>query len=308
MSWSHTLQRWAKSLVSWKFGSEFLVPLGFFWLIVKVITFFYPAVEKNIQQLWLLFLFLVGSLVYATVMCRPRNKVSGRLNGRDVTLEVVIHDIFKLPGTLIVGSNTTFDTKISDQLISPKSIQGQFTNKFYANEQKLDLEIESQLTGISPIEELNGSRIGKKKRYKIGQVVRVAPKGIIAYLVSIAHINQHGNAQGNFEYIKEALANLWIFIGERGTRDELVLPVLGTGYSRIQETREEVIQEIIQSFVAACGERVFCEKLTIVISPSDAAKHDISIEEIGSYLRHVCKYTRYSSGSSDASGAGIAID
>ena len=86
------------------------------------------------------------------------------------------------------------------------------------------------------------------------------------------------------------------------------MPVLGTGFSRIQETREEVLREIVQSFVAACSEWVFCEKLTIVISPSDAAMHNISIEEIGSYLTHVCRYTRYSSGSSDASGTGTAID
>ena len=43
-----------------------------------------------------------------------------------------------------------------------------------------------------------------------------------------------------------------------------------------------------------CSDRVFCDKLTVVISPNDAERHSINIEDIGNFITHVCKYTQYS--------------
>ena len=213
MYWSYSLQRWVKNLISRKFASKLLEVLGVFLVIIEVAKLIHPPASKSMQENSLLF--VTVCVAFALVRCRPKSKVNARLNGRDVHLEVVIDNIFSFPGALIVGTNTTFDTKISNQLISPESVQGQFTKEHYADEQQLDREVESQLEVIQPQVELDGNRIGKTRRYEIGQVVQLTTKEKNAYLIAIAHINEHGNAQGSFEYVKEALAKLWIFIGER---------------------------------------------------------------------------------------------
>jgi antiphage defense system Thoeris ThsA-like protein len=205
---------------------------------------------------------------------------------------------------LVVGSNTTFDTEVSPRLISPSSIQGQFTEKYYADAKQLDIELQNNLNTLS-YEKLDGVRAGKKKRYEIGTVVKVMPRGKTAYFVAMAHMNEHGNAYGEFEYVKDALAKLWVFIGERGDKGQVVMPVLGTGFMRLRVTREEVVREIIQSFVAACAERVFCENLTIVLSPDDVIKHSIDINKIGAFIAHVCEYTEYSPTRINQRGEGI---
>ena len=46
-----------------------------------------------------------------------------------------------------------------------------------------------------------------------------------------------------------------------------------------------MIIEIITSFIAACTEKKFCEKLTIVISENDYRQHDVNLKELGTYLR-----------------------
>ena len=46
-----------------------------------------------------------------------------------------------------------------------------------------------------------------------------------------------------------------------------------------------MIIEIITSFIAACTEKKFCEKLTIIISENDYRQHDVNLEELGNYLR-----------------------
>jgi len=146
-----------------------------------------------------------------------------------------------------------------------------------------------------PYDELPVGRTGKNRRYPIGTVVRLNPRNRSAYFVTIAHINEHGVASGTYEQLKVALANLWVFVGDRGMKEKLITPVLGTGFSRLASPREEVVREIVKSFVAACTEKVFCDKLTVVLSPRDVEHYQMSLTRLGDYLRHICCYTEFSS-------------
>jgi hypothetical protein len=140
---------------------------------------------------------------------------------------------------------------------------------------------------------LTGKRIGKSKRYSYGTCVRLNPKERTAYLVAIADINEHGAASSSFNDLKESLSSLWVFIGTRGIKESLVMPVLGTGFSRLTQTREEVIREIIRSFIAACTERTLADSLTIVITPKDETEHDIRLDDLDAFLCHECKYASH---------------
>jgi len=80
------------------------------------------------------------------------------------------------------------------------------------------------------------------------------------------------------------------------------MPVLGTGYGRLSQPREEIVRETIRSFIAACSEHTFADKLTIVITPQDVANHHISLDELGSFLRHVCQYASFSENNRPAVG------
>jgi len=223
------------------------------------------------------------------------------LNGRDVIVEIAVGDIFKFPGAIIIGSNTTFDTRVSSTLISANSVQGRFTNTYYSDETQLDGELANGLSGMQYVP-LLGPRQGKTKRYEIGTTVQLNPKGRRAYFVAIADINEHGVAEGSFEKLRDALAELWVHIGSRGLKEPLVMPVLGTGFSRLTQTRAEVVREILKSFVAACSERVFADRLTIVIFPADMKEHRLSLDELEAFLKHICVYTDFSNGSRQVAG------
>jgi len=292
---------WMKNLFSIQALTAVLSSFGVLWLVVEISTFFLSGTgwPDRIRQWWLYF-GLVG-LGAAAWECRPHLSVAAKLNGRDVTIEVAVGDLFDFTGAYIVGTNTTFDTRISRELISEKSVQGAFTRKFYGEETQLDRELTSGLVGIASTD-LNGSRLGKARRYPIGTCVRLNPRTCTAYFLAIAEINEHGVASGNFNDLKESLAKLWVFIGERGLKESLVMPVLGTGFSRLRQTREEIIREIVQSFIAACSERTFADKLTIVITPHDMRKHGISLDELGCFLRHECHYVSFSTGVQQPTG------
>jgi hypothetical protein len=206
-----------------------------------------------------------------------------------------------MPGALIIGSNTTFDTRISNELIAANSVQGIFTKRYYAGESQLDHELDAALAPFAPTA-LIGKRVGKNRRYGYGTCARLNPKGRTAYFVAIADINEHGIASSQIEALKDALSQLWVFIGTRGTKEPLVMPVLGTGFSRLIQTREEVVHEIIRSFIAACSERTFTDSLTIAIAPQDVVKHGISLDSLGAFLAHECRYANFANNTRPAVG------
>jgi len=272
-----------------------LSAFGSLWLCVEITTFFFQstALPQWFRNHWWIFAMTGGAI--AIMRCRPIESVAHKLNGRDVTVEIAIGDVFLFDGALIVGSNTTFDTRIAPTLIAENSVQGAFTRQYFADESDLDVVIAAGLEA-GKAQNLPGTRQGKSARYPIGTVVRINSKARTAYFVAIADINEHGVAEGSFENLRTSLAELWVHIGSRGLKERLVMPVLGTGFSRLPQTREQVVREIVKSFVAACSESVFADRLTVVISSKDFVEHKISIDKLGAYLEHVCLYTEFSTG------------
>ena len=221
--------------------------------------------------------------------CAKMLSVSQRLSATDTLIEIRVDDLFNIEGAFVISTSTTFDTDMSDSSVS-ESVQEQFTRKYYGNTEHLDHDIEKELEDreYTVIED---NRRGKKKRYKIGTVVKLQLQKQITYLVAAADMNEHGRDSGSLEDMRKGLGNLWDYIGERGELVPLVMPVLGMGHARINVPREKMIREIISSFIAACSEKKFCEKLTIVVWQKDYREHDINLQKLGDYLQHLCEYT-----------------
>jgi Thoeris protein ThsA, Macro domain len=287
-------------------GTAFLSSFGTLWLATQIAGFFSVRAEQAIREAWLLF-FLLG-IALAIFSCWPKLSRSCRLSGRDVIVAIRVGNIFNVGDALVIGSNTTFDTKVSRGLISEKSLQGQFTKRYFGigNEDQLDRILDQELTGTEH-EELVDSRSSKRSRYPMGSTVLVPLPDRTAYLVAIAHMNEHGNASGTPEDLRVALGKLWVFVGERGAKEHIAVPVLGSGPSRINLSREAIIREVIRSFVAACAERTICDQLTIVLSDTDYLTHKIDLESLGDFLRHECTYTRYETGHANPVGTPVDV-
>jgi Domain of unknown function (DUF6430) len=282
----------------------FLASFGALWLVVEITDYFAKGTLAGafVHDHWGLFLLL--GIAFTLWRCRPLMKIALKLKDRDVTITLAIGDLFSFKGAMVIGSNSTFD--VSNTVISEKSIQGQFTKKYYAGESQLEAELAVQLKDLA-CEDLEGKRMGKCKRYAIGSVVHLRPKDRTGYLLAISDINEHGNSSGTFEKLKQALAELWVFIGHRGAKEPLVMPVLGSGFTRLTQPRQQIVQEIIKSFVAACAERTFCENLIIVLNERDVLEKQIDFVSLGEYLKYVCRYTEFSDRTSERLGTPEAI-
>lgn len=300
----HYLRTWLRSVLTFRSVPAILASFGSLFLVVKIADFFWQhtGVPDEIRSMWLLF--FIGGIGAAAWQRKPPRRVSHMLNGRDVTIEIAIGDLFDFPGSFIVGTNTTFTTRISRNLISERSVQGIFTRRYYGTDAGLDAALSPGLRDV-PFVDLPGERVGKSRSYPLGTCVRLDPRDRTCYFVAIAELNKHGAAKGTFEDLKDSLAKLWVFVGDHGEKGALAMPVIGTGFCRLTQKREEIVHEIIRSFVAACSESTIADKLTIVMTPRDVAENHISLEELGLFLRHECSYASFSTADTRSVGTPV---
>ena len=295
---------WKYSVFSVATIETFLAAVALVWGITEPVSWASEEAGRALKAYWP----LLGVLAFigTGLRRRPLLAFTERLRNRDIAIEVRVSDLFSVPGAVVIGATTTFDTLLESTggVISERSLQGQFTKRFYDNIAHLDQDLSRALLGQASVS-LPAQQGRKIQKYDIGAVAKVSIKSRTAYLLAISHLNDHAVAKSSFEDIKNALARIWEFISRRGGTDPLVIPILGTGFSRIIEGRDVVAREIVLSFIAACSMQKFCERLTIVISPVDYSKHDFNMYEFRDYVRHVCRYTEFKTESQQVNSTGI---
>lgn len=269
--------------------SSVLHAMGIMWVVVEISSFFSNEFSTNIKPYW--WLFLLGGLIMGLARVWPARRIYNRIANTDIIIEILVRNVLEVEGDLIVGSNTTFDTSIEDNTISSKSIQGQFTEK-YCDIGQLDQQIENSLTDIRSVELDPGIKpYGKRSEYDIGTIASVRFGNKRAYFVAIAKLNAHRVATASRIDIANSLPMIWEYIRERGGIEPLACPILGSGYSRMNATREETIREIIKSFIAGSLQGKFCEKLSIAIATKDYIYGRVNLPKLKQFLEHECTYS-----------------
>ena len=209
---------------------------------------------------------------------------------------------------LIVGTNTTFDTSMDDGTISPTSIQGQYSTRFFpAGVQDLDRQLGETLQAVDVVgnRTMEEKPFGNRKVYSIGTVVPIHAGERKAYFYAMAHFNATKRAQvGTTEFL-DALPLLWNGIRDHAGMEDLVCPLLGAKHGRVSAKRLELLGEIIRSFIAANRDAKVTDNLTIVITPEDQVQGQIDMENVGRWLEYECATTFTMTGGLGSPGQAI---
>jgi hypothetical protein len=209
--------------------------------------------------------------------------VSYKLPNKDYVIEVRIGDVFAGSNDVIVSTNTTFDTSMADGLIATDSLQGQVANRFFrANTAEIDQQLQSELANI-PSEERPDAP-GKKLEYPMGTVARVRSHDRIFYFLAMSRMSADGTASSSLRDVEDALDELWKYVAEKGELRDLSIPVLGTGRGRMGYPRKKMVERIAQSFADGSKDKIFSNRLSIVVRPEDAENFRVNLYEIRDYL------------------------
>ena len=275
------------------FGRHLLDSYGGIWLITVAVSFFSKKAKLFLSTKGAYF-FTLGLLI-ACLLSRPKTTIAYQLKNRDVTIEIRIANAFDVSGNLVVPINTTFDTDFDGRIPQAHSIQGEFTRRIYDSEvSHLDLDINRELAKENYLyKEPPEKTRGKKRQYPIGTVIQLKKRGKLFYLVANSHINNHGVASVSIENLRESLAKLWYYVSEKGSKGDIVIPLLGTGKARLGDKREDIFLEIVRSFIASCSSGAYCDKLIVAIYPPDVTRHKIDLNNLKRFLEYSCKYATF---------------
>jgi len=273
---------WRYALFSGEAIGKFFAVMGILYLCVDLGDAF-NIYKKDQYRYYGLIILVVLALMYVLSTRRPLSRVSFKIPQKDFAVEVLIGDLFKIPGEVIISTSSTFDTDMSSGLIAVTSLQGQLaTNYFNGQTAEIDRQIEGSLSRDQFT--INDKRPGKKKEYPIGTVARVSGHSKNFYLVAMSHMDENGNALSDLKLIDEALEKLWVNLASKAEIGDIVMPLMGTGRGRVAYPRKKMIERIAQSFTDACSERAFSNKLIIVVRPEDASKFSLNLFQVRDYL------------------------
>lgn len=273
---------WRYALFSGEAIGKFFAVVGLLYLCVDLADAF-NIYKKDQHSYYGLIILVVLALIYVLSTRRPLSRISYKIPQKDFAIEVLIGDLFKIPGEVIVSTSSTFDTDMSSGLIAVTSLQGQLaTNYFNGQTTEIDRQIEASLSREQFI--INDKRPGKKKEYPIGTVARVKAHSKNFYLVAMSHMDENGNASSDLRMIDEALEKLWVNLASKAEVSDIVMPLMGTGRGRVAYPRKKMIERIAQSFTDACNQRAFSNKLIIVVRPEDASKFSLNLFQVRDYL------------------------
>lgn len=281
-----------KSIVSgsfWRYAlfsrggiASFLASLGMLYLFMEVMDFL-SIYTKDKYSKFALIPMAVISLIYVIVSRRPLTRFVYKVPGRDIRVEVKIGNLLEEKADIVISSNTTFDTDMSNGLISPESLQGQFALKFFqGNIAEIDRQLEIGLASSAGTARSNAP--GKSQEFPMGEVAKVETHSKIFYFVAMSRLNDHGTASSTVRGIEDALGGLWTFIANQGELRDIAMPVLGTGRGRLDMPRKKMIERIAQSFSDASAGSIFSARLILVIRPEDAENFGVNLFEIRDYL------------------------
>ena len=255
------------------FLTHFMTAAGCLWTLSQILMA--SSIWSSDDFIQLRWPFLIVSIVYSAIRIRPQKRFSCLISGRDISVELVIGNIFDEEGPVVVGSTVTFET--SREKISGNSIQGQFTHKYCRNEQDVADQVKNSI-GHGP--------------HPIGTTTAIESSKRTGYFCAIARFNDKGVASGTLDDLTNALPALWNYIATNAPKETINVPILGSGFARVLAKREELFKMIVQSFVAATSESSLCDRIRIVVQRKDVRRFNLNIDEMREFLKYTCRYSR----------------
>lgn len=279
-----TKSYWVYALWSVDSIKTFMAVVGGIWLFVDILSTL-KVFDKDKFPLWYLIPIAVIGVFVVIITRRPVKKITYKYPGQDLKIEVRIDNLFEVPGQKVISTNTTFDTDIAGGIISPNSLQGQFTEKFFqGNLPALDAELNRGLSG-SPFTQIQ-KQAGKTNRYDFGTTVKFNLSGQFFYWFAMADLNQNNTAKTTLKNVQQALDGLWEFMENKGEKLTTVIPLIGSGLGRLATSRKKLIAIIAQSFINASENQIFSDRLIIVVNPTDVEKSGLNLFEAKDLLHH----------------------
>jgi hypothetical protein len=207
--------------------------------------------------------------------------------GLGVTVTVRLGDLLaQKDANLVMGFGDTFDTITDDVIIARRSMVGQLVEHGYGGDRKaLDRDLRAALRRVIPLstESKSDKPRGNLRRYPVGTVAAVPFNGHLVF--AVVHCRQDADyvTRSSPAELRIALEQAWSAVRRLGLLKPAATYVLGSGLSRVSGvTSEQLMIEIIDTFLAACADGRCATELRIMLTPASLGR--IRVSDVARYV------------------------
>jgi hypothetical protein len=235
------------------FGQHLVAALAALSSIATLVSLFYEKIPQMCPLLKVLMIFAIVAIAvfYASCQVKKKKKIFLSLNN-DFKLTIEEGDIFNQKGIIVIPVNEYFDTHVGDGVISPKTIHGIFITRFFSSQERideLDYKIQRSLKDYIPLDsgckrKFAGS---KDKKYKLGTCATVEDGENKYVLCALSHFDSDDKAYLDRSEFQEVIVSLMEYLSSICEGNNVYMPLLGTGLSRLQRSSQRVLTYVIDT-------------------------------------------------------------
>lgn len=252
----------------------------FFSIISGILSFILlfdivPDRYKDFLRSFGYLIFVVLIIIYLIIWWRANSLTDISVDIDGSTVNIKCGDLFLEEGLKAISFNEYFDTIVDDKIISSKSLNGIFINRYFKDKvTELDNLIDANLQD----EDLISSQIVRKQG---GKTKKIRLSTMIVYddfiLTAFSKFDEHDRAILTMPEYIEFLINFWDRVNRVYAQKNVSVPIFGSGITRIKEHKnigdEDLLKIMLWTFRLSEMKFKYPAKLTIVI-------HENKIEQI----------------------------
>lgn len=265
------------------FSKAYLAAVGVLAIFVTIFSVFVPSFFNG--NILVPVAIAITALVWSIAYMRPVDPYVEFISDR-TAIRLVVGDLFKQKGSVLVGMSSSFDVTTSNRIIAENSVQGAMLKEIFGgSEDQMWDAIRHALHGVQSIGAIE--KLGRTEIYAIGTVATVLDRfGKDFYCVAYTDMDKKNKASGTIGGVEVALQNVWDAVDDTSNGAVINVPLIGQGQSRIAGLTPEVaIRMIAMSFLLRSRKSFFSRELCLVIHPSDARK--INMREFQAFLEQL---------------------
>lgn len=219
---------------------------------------------KDIGYNWYyLSAYLLLSIIISLLIIYPKKKVTFSFKNTNTKIEIVFGDLFTSVGHKVISVDEYFDSKIGKP-VAQKALQGIFITKVLGGHISIfDGAVDTQLRG-KEIGVVNRSE-GKNLKYEIGTTVVINHNHSLYFLFAMANSDYDCNASSSPSIMLKALDGLWSKVRIEGNGENVCIPLVGDGLSRVGLPQTLLLELILISILKSAKEKDLSSTIRIVL-------------------------------------------
>lgn len=244
--------------------------------ILSVVVIFVDIPQERKIISGVIFL-VVCIILYFVIWIIANKRTSIKLNIGGTPVKIKSGDIFTQEGLKVIPFNEYYDTKVDDEIISHRSLNGQYIDKNW--NQAVD-KLDSLILSNTKLKELqlenNVRRNGKPVRYPISSIIVIDDFVLTAF----SKFDNKNCARLTINDYLNFLIKFWNEVNSIYAQKKIVVPIFGSGITRFTNGMEDInendlLKIMLWTFKVSKIKFEYPADLSIIIHPDKIDKIDI---------------------------------